>query len=222
MPAGSPNLLARHGVQVVDRSTWDRQYHRGRWNYLRESGEKERYSAIADRIYSVGAYHVLDLGCGEGLLLRQLDLAGFAGRYVGVDWSYKALARHRPREGRFFVCADLTQLSFAENFDVVVLSEVLYYLPDPWSALQNSLQLVAPAGELLLTLYHPPADRLPAWHSYIGELEERLHQHESTESMHELSAAEGARIWALYVLSRQANPDRVAERETRCARPHDK
>lgn len=149
---------------------------------------------------------MLDLGCGEGLLLRQLDVLGFTGRYVGVDWSYEALARHRPSKGRFFVCANLNQFSFAEQFDVVVLSEVLYYLTNPSAVLQNARKLVAPRGELLLTLYRPPANRRPEWHRYIAELEEGLRRHENAEPGHELSAAESARTWALYAFPHRVGP----------------
>jgi len=206
MPSGSPVPLKKHEIQPVGKAGWDQQYRDGRWNYLGRSGEHERYSALAERVYLSEADQVLDLGCGEGLLLRQLDVLGFAGRYVGVDWSYEALARHRPGKGQFFVCANLTQVSFTEQFNVVILSEVLYYLTNPWAVLQAARKLVAPGGELLLTLYRPPADRRPEWHRYIAELEEGLRRHANAEPASELSAAESARTWALYAFQQRVGP----------------
>jgi SAM-dependent methyltransferase len=196
------DLPAARGVPEVGRAAWDKQYSDGRWTYLGEAEEVTRYSAIANRICSVKARRVLDLGCGEGLLIRQLDTAGFTGRYIGVEWSFAALQRCRARPDRAFVCGDVTRIPIAGTFDVVVLSEVLYYLSDPWLALRRALELVAPAGQLFISLYRPSPNYRPGWQRHIMELEDQLPRRAGNSVVLELIVAEdGGRCWALYALS---------------------
>ncbi|MBF9132216.1 class I SAM-dependent methyltransferase [Plantactinospora sp. S1510] len=199
MSGGSP----AGGVPTVGRREWNEEYRRGRWRYLGEPDEAARYQAIVARILTAGATEVLDLGCGEGLLARHLETAGFTGRYVGVDWAHSALP---PTGGpnRRFVCANLAQLPVRGQFAVVVLSEVLYYLDDPDRALAEALALVAPAGELVVSLYRPAAERHPGWHSLISDLATRLAGLAGDQGA--LIGSAGHRRWSMHVVTRLPNP----------------
>jgi len=70
---------------------------------------------------------VLEIGCGDGWLLRRLR----ARRCVGVDLSERqiALARERMPEGTFHVQAGET-LSLDERFDFVIVSETINFAAD--------------------------------------------------------------------------------------------
>lgn len=196
-------MLARHGLREIERLEWDRQYRDGRWRHLSGTAEAARYERLAGRILAAGARHVLDLGCGEALLLHCLNSRGFTGRYLGVDWSYTALAACPRMPGHAFLCANAAAIPFAAAaFDVVVLSEVLYYLSDPWPALRRALELVTPHGQLLVSLYRPPPARRRAWAACIAELEGQLAREPGAEPVHEIAGVNGARRWALYVFSR--------------------
>lgn len=81
---------------------------------------------------------LLDLGCGNGSLVEALVERGFAGRYVGVDFSAGLLAAAREKAGGYghfrFQVADLTaedwKLEGIEaNFDVVLLFATLHHIP---------------------------------------------------------------------------------------------
>jgi 2-polyprenyl-3-methyl-5-hydroxy-6-metoxy-1,4-benzoquinol methylase len=183
---------------VIERLEWDRQYRQGRWDYLREHEETARYRAISERLLARGATSVLDVGCGEGLLLRELDAASFDGRYVGVDWAHAALPA-APKAGRAFICADIERLPVRGRFDAVVLSEVLYYLDDPWTVTAELFSLVAPGGELMISLYHPSAERHPGWHGRISELAQRLTALSGVPPT--IVTSTESRRWSLYALS---------------------
>jgi 3' terminal RNA ribose 2'-O-methyltransferase Hen1 len=57
----------------------------------------QRMTAVQNALRSAGAKRVLDLGCGEGRLLRQLITDQFFDEIVGVDTSMAALIRARQK-----------------------------------------------------------------------------------------------------------------------------
>ncbi|MEV7982007.1 class I SAM-dependent methyltransferase [Streptomyces sp. NPDC086519] len=188
-------------VPETSRDEWEDQYRSGRWDYLAERPEQARYTALCARIEAAGAESVLDIGCGTGVLR---DCLGdrFRGRYVGVDWSHAALAGRTRRPRETLLCADASRLPLRGTFDAVVLSEVLYYLDEPLAAVRGMLDLVAPGGRLLISLYQPPADRHPGWHALIGALDRDVRSLAGTA--HELVTGAGRRSWRLYVLTKEA------------------
>jgi SAM-dependent methyltransferase len=103
------------------------------WGYCSSDYEREKYAdtlAALPTRRPLGA--ALEVGCSIGVFTTQL--ATCCERVLGVDFSPKALALARERtEGSANV--ELRQASFPEQapkgpWDVVVCSEVLYYL-DP-------------------------------------------------------------------------------------------
>jgi SAM-dependent methyltransferase len=87
---------------------------------------------------------VLDVGCGEGALREALPVPG--ARLVGLDVSMTLLRAHPPP----VVQADATRLPFALGaFDAVAALNVLYHLPDPMLALQETRRVLRAGGHLL-------------------------------------------------------------------------
>ncbi|MFJ4851608.1 MULTISPECIES: class I SAM-dependent methyltransferase [unclassified Streptomyces] len=187
-------------VPETTREEWNEQFRSGRWDYLTEGPEQARYVEIRNRVLAAGAASVLDVGCGTGVLRDCLGDA-FTGRYVGVDWSHAALAGRIRRPGETLVCADASRLPLRGTFDVVVLSEVLYYLDEPAAAVDRMLGLVAPGGQLLVSLYQPPAERHPAWHALIAALDRVVRALSDTE--YRLTTDDGRRNWLLYAITRE-------------------
>src|SRR5262245_51695956 len=61
------------GDAPVSKERWDEEYASGRWDVMRRSDELARYSVLAGylrRLHPRG--RVLDVGCGEGILLEHL------------------------------------------------------------------------------------------------------------------------------------------------------
>ncbi|MFQ5668843.1 MAG: class I SAM-dependent methyltransferase, partial [Candidatus Binatia bacterium] len=94
---------------------------------------------------------VLDVGCGDGLLLDSFARAGFPRHdLVGIDFHPLAveLARargHRIVEGRF-EAADLG----AARYRLIVMNQLIEHLPDPLAALHKLHGLLVPGGHVFL------------------------------------------------------------------------
>ena len=135
---------------------WEEQYRAGRWTFMRGLDERGRYGVIGvfvRRLARGGA--VLDVGCGEGLLVDELRPHGYR-RYLGIDVSEAAIAQGAPRAD-----AD-TQLLAADAegevppgpWEVVVFNESVYYFRDPLATLRRYEGALAPGGSFVVSTFH--------------------------------------------------------------------
>jgi ubiquinone/menaquinone biosynthesis C-methylase UbiE len=70
---------------------------------------------------------VLELGCGNGRVLKYIRETGFKGQLYGADWSCNSLATAREMIPGIKLCeTDIRNTPFADNtFDLTILSAVL-------------------------------------------------------------------------------------------------
>ena len=80
------------GDVPVHQDVWETQYAAGKWEYLRHPAELGRYALLEGYIKKLGLTRILDIGCGEGILLEYLWPYAYD-LYVGVDVSATALQR---------------------------------------------------------------------------------------------------------------------------------
>jgi 2-polyprenyl-3-methyl-5-hydroxy-6-metoxy-1,4-benzoquinol methylase len=98
----------------------------------------------------VGNQSILELGCGSGGTGSAALAAGKAQRYVGIELDAKAAAVASERITEVLV-GDVTNMdlgAFAGAFDVLIMSEVLEHLPDPWGTLQQLVACLKPGGRV--------------------------------------------------------------------------
>jgi 2-polyprenyl-3-methyl-5-hydroxy-6-metoxy-1,4-benzoquinol methylase len=96
---------------------------------------------------------VLDLGCGNGSLSKQIALQGY--EVIGVEDSASGVevARKTIPECQF-IYASIYDLPFAElehSFDVVLAAEVIEHLLYPKELLKAAKRCLKPGGQLILT-----------------------------------------------------------------------
>jgi 2-polyprenyl-3-methyl-5-hydroxy-6-metoxy-1,4-benzoquinol methylase len=146
-------------AELYEPGVWDREYTAGVWEYM-ANDEVPRYAVIEGwrRRYSP-AGSVLDVGCGEGLLLRLIPEESGA-RYTGFDHSSVAIACARRYircpEREVFIEADLdTFVDPRARFDVIIFNEVLYYCRDISATLGRYRGLLQPGGLFIVSVYHP-------------------------------------------------------------------
>ncbi len=112
---------------------------------------------------------VVDLGCGPGTNLFEIAdrCAGFEGvAWFGLDLNLQEVAdgasRSRWRVAKRgmapvrFAGGDLFNLPFADNsLDIIVSSEVVEHLPDPYPALREMARVLKPGGYAMVTTPNP-------------------------------------------------------------------
>jgi len=102
---------------------------------------------------------ILDLGCGNGRLIKILQTARKKYDYLGVDFSEKLLAKARQQfPDHAFQVADMTKLDWpAETFDLVCLVAAFHHLRDRQerqALLNNIYRWLKPGGILFMTNWY--------------------------------------------------------------------
>ena len=98
---------------------------------------------------------VLDVGCGNGSQLA-IPLVRDGFQLTGIDPHEVSILRARQlatgASNARFLCGAVEELPSAENFDVVILSEVLEHLHDPVQLLAQSLVHLKQDGVVIITV----------------------------------------------------------------------
>ncbi len=138
-----------------------------------------RRTAVIRALHEVGARRVLDLGCGEGVLLRELLPDRVFTEIVGVDVSVRALRiaqrrLHLDRAPRWVserISLRQGALTYADaglrGYDAAVLMEVIEHVdPARLAALEHTVFGVAAPGAVIVTTpngeYNALYETLPA------------------------------------------------------------
>ncbi len=100
--------------------------------------------------------HVLDIGCGGGILAEGLAKAG--AQVTGIDMAEAALQIAKTHAQHHALTIDYqhsTAEAFAsqhaEKYDVITCMELLEHVPDPASLLQACYALLKPSGQLFIS-----------------------------------------------------------------------
>jgi predicted TPR repeat methyltransferase len=133
------------------------------WNFATSAYEREKYDATIAVLGGRHYGHAIEVGCSIGVFTARL--AALCGRLLAVDIADTALASARER------CARLPHVTFenrrmprdwpaGEAFDLIVLSEVLYFLEaqDIRRLAMQAIASLAPGGHVLLVNYTEQTD----------------------------------------------------------------
>jgi len=131
------------------------------WGFATSAYEQAKYD---ETLAALGARHfrsALEVGCSIGVLTERL--APYCDRLTGVDFAATAAREARKR------CAALAHVQIEQlevprqwpsgRFDLIMFSEVLYFLatPDLQLACERALESLEPGGLVLLVNYIGPA-----------------------------------------------------------------
>lgn len=112
---------------------------------------------VLEKVRSLEPCSVVDVGTGDGRLVRELSRLFPDARVAGIDYSERAIQLARSlNPGLDFRCLDITRHNGTETFDVVTLIEVFEHIPAELAAnFAAALRpLVRDGGHLIVTVPH--------------------------------------------------------------------
>lgn len=128
------------------------------WKFASSGYERDKYAATIAALPAPRFRRCFEAGCSIGVLTRQL--AERCDEVLATDVADNALAQARTR------CADLPHVQVERmvapgewpqgRFDLMIFSEVLYYLgiPGLHEAARKTLQSLEPGGTVILVNWH--------------------------------------------------------------------
>ena len=135
------------------------------WDFTTSEYEAEKYSETLKALPREKYENAFEIGCSIGVLTEKL--AARCENLLAVDVSEKALAQARKR------CENLSGVRFrkmsvpqefpAENFELILISEVGYYLaPEDWrEAMEKAFAHLTGNGQIALVHWLPPVHDYP-------------------------------------------------------------
>jgi SAM-dependent methyltransferase len=154
--------ILRH--PATKRGYWGNWYYRGRY---------EQVLTRLLRFCQNNKITVLELGCGSGIYASYLGKKGCRCHYVGCDIERKPLRSAYKGKNIDYVLCDIHKLPFVPKCaNIILCSEVLEHVPDPYSTLAGICELGAET--LIITfpeekLLHIFKDRHPEHVSAIDK-----------------------------------------------------
>ncbi len=166
--------------KISQKHKFNQQFENKKWEGLRDIADLGRYSIIVGLTKYFGPNaRILDLGCGEGVLLEKFADSDYAA-YLGIDFSEVAIqntAKLVNEKARFLI-GDLNKLEVTGQYDVIVYNESLYYLRHPRHAVQALFKNLAPGGIFVISMVDKHGkEREGIW----AELDEILEIQEKTK-----------------------------------------
>ena len=167
----------KKGDIPVSQEVWESQYLTGRWNYMSHFHEVGRYSTIVGYIqYLKRGGSILDVGCGEGILLERLCPSWYS-KYLGIDISQEAIDKASKQQTykSSFIRDDAEKYVPTELFDVIIFNETLYYFIDPLSTVLKYTKALKEDGIIIISTYvvskraKSILNRLKSTHSLFDE-----------------------------------------------------
>tara|TARA_B100000401_G_scaffold366631_1_gene264876 strand:+ start:349 stop:969 length:621 start_codon:yes stop_codon:yes gene_type:complete len=118
--------------------------------------------ALEERILINKSFNFLDLGCGNGWVVRKLINEPLCNIALGVDGAEQMISNAKKRgEEENYIHSDIEDYQPCTRFDLVHSMEVMYYLSDPLSIIKKiEDSWLNPDGRLIigLDLYYENKD----------------------------------------------------------------
>ena len=108
---------------------------------------------ISRKVAALAPDRMLDVGCGDGRLAREIKQVWPRVVVHGCDLSVSALTRAEGLDRRYAVDLNVDRLPEPDgSLDLVVASEVIEHLIDPGLAVAEFHRVIKPGGHVLITV----------------------------------------------------------------------
>lgn len=110
-----------------------------------------RQRLLSNNLYLQGCRpgRLLDIGCGSGQFLQQMQIQGW--EVEGVDFDEMATESARTNYGLRVHTGDLRDIAYPDNsFDAITLNNVIEHLPEPVEVVKECRRILRPGGRLVI------------------------------------------------------------------------
>lgn len=113
--------------------------------------QKEWGNSLISELSLCGSEEILDLGCGDGVLTKQLAQLVPTGRVLGIDASVGMIdtARNYVAKNMSFMQMDINDINFQNTFDVIFSNAALHWVKDHNRLIENSYRALKDNGNIL-------------------------------------------------------------------------
>lgn len=188
--------MGTHDAATVNRDYYERTT-AGREDYWKKmAAPRHRVEVMRQVVAELNPTAVVDLGCGNGVLMSELRDVAPNAKWSGLDLSRPQVAENvKNLTWATFRDGNLEQpfpadFDWLGQFDLAIATEVIEHLDSPGTFLENAGRLLKPGGSLVLSTQSGP----------IRQTEQRVghRRHFSQREMNELLRAnrfEPVRVW---------------------------
>lgn len=138
-------------------ANWDETFRNGQWNGLGDLSQTVRHAVIAGYVHKlVKKGHILDAGCGEGVLIDYFDPARI--ECTGFDLSPTAIQRAKERHpGVRLFCCSIEDFIPPEDikYNVVIFNDSLSTLKQPLEMIDRYWRFLDATGFTIVSQYQP-------------------------------------------------------------------
>ena len=131
-------------------------YNRKIWDSRLQEITRERIHWICA---NVRGSKVLDIGCSQGIVPLFLAREGYD--VIGLDVNSESIEYAKEYQAREFpsistrcqyICGDIFQHDFEEEFDTIILAEILEHFSEPAVLLKRAMEFLASNGRIVITV----------------------------------------------------------------------
>jgi 2-polyprenyl-3-methyl-5-hydroxy-6-metoxy-1,4-benzoquinol methylase len=131
----------------------DYQFKNNKWDWLASLDELPRYSILVGwHEYHNPGGSILDLGCGQGILLKKFPNHSFS-KYTAIDFSLEAVKQINQDSKVEAFEADITKYVPTQKYDSIIFNESLYYVKNPITHLKNYFNYLNDNGYIFLSIH---------------------------------------------------------------------
>ena len=165
--------LYNHDIQEI----WDPTICRNVWNQYHN--QLDTYLSLVNTLSQGKRLSILDVGCAQATLAILLVERGHRVHAVDIRPQFLEYAKTRYTHGDIhFVCGNIFDLSFDEDFDIVIANQIVEHLVYPQRLFEHLRDYIAAKGHLIVTT--PNHEYLVSTLPSFGELGD-LSVHESKQ-----------------------------------------
>ena len=127
--------------------------------------------ALKERVDKGKKFSFLDVGCGNGWVVRKVLQNTLCNRSVGIDGAKQMIINAESHEGNgHYVLANLNSYESEETFDLIHSMEVMYYLENPAEIIKKiSESWLKPGGRLIVGIDHYYENKAShSWQEKVG------------------------------------------------------